>query len=127
MMESFNSKRVNNENDINKIDEGTKGLKVQSKSVIIMQRNNLQFEKKSFCSDDVKKHVSIICKLEFILLNSQCQIAAYRFWETKRLGDNAQKMSQSFLFDLVFERVHNHQARTSTCGGKMEQNCLHSN
>ncbi len=67
------SKMMNNENDINKIDEASKGLRVKNTNVIIAQRNNLQFEKKNFCSDDVKKHVSILCKFEFIS-------NADRFW-----------------------------------------------
>lgn len=70
MSEEFDKlpKVVNNENDINKVDEATKGLKVKNTNVIIMQRNNLQCEKKTFCSDDVKKHVSLLCKFEFIFL-----------------------------------------------------------
>lgn len=61
-------KVINSENDVNKIDEAAKGLKVKNKNVITVQRNNFQCEKKAFCSDDVKKHVSILCKFEFNLL-----------------------------------------------------------
>lgn len=53
----------NAKDDIHKIDDNVKSSKVNKTSnVIIMQRNDLQCEKKTFCSDDVKKHVSLLCK-----------------------------------------------------------------
>jgi hypothetical protein len=74
------SKVINNENDINKAEEATKGMKVQNKNVIIMQRNNLHCEKKTFCSDDVKKHVSLLRKFEFISLIIPMPQIAYHFF-----------------------------------------------
>lgn len=72
---NINVEEKNNAKDeIHKIEEYVKGSKVNNKAtnVIIMQRNDLQCDKKTFCSDDVKKHVSLLCKYvvtfrEFIL------------------------------------------------------------
>jgi hypothetical protein len=50
--------------DINLAEDSMKSAKVKPR-VIIMQRNDLQSEKKAFCSDDVKKHVSILCKQSY--------------------------------------------------------------
>lgn len=53
----------NAKDDIHKIDDNVKSSKVNKASnVIKIQRNDLQSEKKAFCSDDVKKHVSALCK-----------------------------------------------------------------
>lgn len=87
-------KSINNENDIHKVDEIARGLKVNNQNKIAMQRNNLQFEKKAFCSDDVKKHVSLLSKFEFILLiYFQCRKFLSLFLNTRgrTQGDNAQK------------------------------------
>lgn len=53
----------NAKDEIHMIDDNVKSSKVKKTSnVIIIQRNDLQCEKKPFCSDDVKKHVSVLCK-----------------------------------------------------------------
>lgn len=52
------------------ISEKSNSLKANDKdaqinvNVLTIQRNNFSPEKKSFCSEDVKKHISILCKLK---------------------------------------------------------------
>lgn len=59
-MEVYDKNNSLVEKDLNKI-EGEKS-KFNGANIIIMQKNDLQNEKKKFCDDDLKKHVSILCK-----------------------------------------------------------------